>query len=68
MAKDSVKSRLESGMSFTEFSYQLVQGYDFLWLFKHKNCKVQLGGSDQWGNITTGTELIREKPAERPMP
>lgn len=61
MAKDSVKSRLESGMSFTEFSYQLVQGYDFLWLFKHKNCKVQLGGSDQWGNITTGTELIRRK-------
>ena len=61
MAKDSVKSRLESGMSFTEFSYQLVQGYDFLWLFKYKNCKVQLGGSDQWGNITTGTELIRRK-------
>ena len=61
MAKDSVKSRLESGMSFTEFSYQLVQGYDFLWLFKHKNCKVQLGGSDQWGNITTGAELIRRK-------
>ena len=61
MAKDSVKSRLESGMSFTEFSYQLVQGYDFLWLFKNKNCRVQLGGSDQWGNITTGTELIRRK-------
>ena len=61
MAKDSVKSRLESGMSFTEFSYQLVQGYDFYWLWKHKNCKVQLGGSDQWGNIVTGTELIRRK-------
>jgi tyrosyl-tRNA synthetase len=61
MSKDSVKSRLESGMSFTEFSYQLVQGYDFYWLWKHKNCKVQLGGSDQWGNIVTGTELIRRK-------
>lgn len=61
MAKESVKSRLESGMSFTEFSYQLVQGYDFLWLYKNKHCKVQLGGSDQWGNITTGTELIRRK-------
>jgi len=61
MAKDSVKSRLESGMSFTEFSYQLVQGYDFYWLFKNKNCKIQLGGSDQWGNITTGTEFIRRK-------
>jgi len=61
MAKDSVKSRLESGMSFTEFSYQLVQGYDFYWLWKNKNCKVQLGGSDQWGNIVTGTELIRKK-------
>ena len=61
MAKDSVKSRLETGMSFTEFSYQLVQGYDFYWLYKNKNCKVQLGGSDQWGNITTGTELIRRK-------
>ena len=48
MSKDSVKSRLESGMSFTEFSYQLVQGYDFYWLWKNKNCKVQLGGSDQW--------------------
>jgi len=59
MAKDSVKGRLESGMSFTEFSYQLVQGYDFYYLYKHKNCKLQLGGSDQWGNITTGTELIR---------
>lgn len=61
MAKDSVKNRLESGMSFTEFSYQLVQGYDFYWLYKNKNCKVQLGGSDQWGNIVTGTELIRRK-------
>ncbi len=63
MAKDSVKKRLsgesQQGMSFTEFSYQLVQGYDFLTLYKDKNCKLQLGGSDQWGNITTGTELIR---------
>ncbi len=59
MAKDSVKSRLESGLSFTEFSYQLVQGYDFHWLNKHEGCTVQMGGSDQWGNITTGTELIR---------
>ncbi len=61
MAKDSVKSRLESGLSFTEFSYQLVQGYDFYYLWKHKNAKLQLGGSDQWGNIVTGTELIRRK-------
>ena len=61
MAKDSVKSRLETGMSFTEFSYQLVQGYDFYWLWKNKKCMVQLGGSDQWGNIVTGTELIRRK-------
>jgi len=61
MAKDSVKSRLETGMSFTEFTYQLIQGYDFYWLNKNKNCKVQLGGSDQWGNIVTGTELIRRK-------
>ena len=61
MAKESVKSRMESGMSFTEFSYQLVQGYDFYWLWENKNCKVQLGGSDQWGNIVTGTELIRRK-------
>jgi len=61
MAKDSVKNRLESGMSFTEFSYQLVQGYDFYWLWENKNCKVQLGGSDQWGNIVGGTELIRRK-------
>jgi tyrosyl-tRNA synthetase len=61
MAKDSVKSRLETGLSFTEFSYQLVQGFDFYWLWKNKQCKVQLGGSDQWGNILTGTELIRRK-------
>jgi len=63
MAKDSVRKRLEgvSGMSFTEFSYQLVQGYDFYWLYKNRNCKLQMGGSDQWGNITTGTELIRRK-------
>jgi len=61
MAKDSVKKRLETGMSFTEFSYQLVQGFDFYYLNKHKNCIVQLGGSDQWGNIVTGTELIRRK-------
>lgn len=61
MAKDSVKSRLETGMSFTEFTYQLVQGYDFLHLYNAKNCKLQLGGSDQWGNIVTGTELIRRK-------
>jgi len=61
MAKDSVKSRLETGLSFTEFSYQLVQGYDFYYLNKHKDCIVQLGGSDQWGNIVTGTELIRRK-------
>lgn len=61
MSKDSVKSRLESGLSFTEFSYQLVQGYDFYYLWKHKNTKLQLGGSDQWGNIVTGTELIRRK-------
>ncbi|HVZ97896.1 MAG TPA: tyrosine--tRNA ligase [Chitinophagaceae bacterium] len=63
MAKDSVKKRLEgeNGMSFTEFTYQLVQGYDFYWLHQHKNCKLQFGGSDQWGNIVTGTELIRRK-------
>ena len=63
MAKDSVKKRLSGtsgeGMSFTEFSYQLIQGYDFAYLYKNKNCKLQMGGSDQWGNITTGTELIR---------
>jgi tyrosyl-tRNA synthetase len=63
MAKDSVKKRLDgtTGMSFTEFSYQLVQGYDFYWLYTNRNCKMQMGGSDQWGNITTGTELIRRK-------
>ncbi|MFA5815894.1 MAG: tyrosine--tRNA ligase [Bacteroidales bacterium] len=60
-AKDSVKKRLDSGMSFTEFSYQLVQGYDFLHLYLHNGVKLQMGGSDQWGNITTGTELIRRK-------
>jgi len=63
MAKDSVKKRLSAeakeGMSFTEFTYQLVQGYDFLYLYQHNNCTLQMGGSDQWGNITTGTELIR---------
>lgn len=61
MSKDSVKNRLETGLSFTEFSYQLVQGYDFYYLYTHKNCKLQMGGSDQWGNILTGTELIRRK-------
>ena len=65
MAKDSVKKRLSAeskeGMSFTEFTYQLVQGYDFLYLNEHYGCKLQMGGSDQWGNITTGTELIRRK-------
>jgi len=62
-SKDSVKKRLEgeTGMSFTEFTYQLVQGYDFYWLYKNKNVKLQMGGSDQWGNIVTGTELIRRK-------
>jgi tyrosyl-tRNA synthetase len=63
MSKDSVKKRIESenGISFTEFTYQLIQGYDFYWLYTHKNCKIQMGGSDQWGNIVTGTELIRRK-------
>ena len=63
MSKDSVKKRIEgeSGISFTEFTYQLIQGYDFYWLYQNKNCKLQMGGSDQWGNITTGTELIRRK-------
>ena len=61
MAKDSVKSRLETGISYTEFTYQLVQGFDFYHLYKNKNCKIQMGGSDQWGNIVTGTELIRRK-------
>jgi tyrosyl-tRNA synthetase len=63
MAKDSVKNRMETGMSFTEFSYQLLQAYDFYYLYENKNCKLQLGGSDQWGNITSGTELIRRKSA-----
>ncbi|HEU4470608.1 MAG TPA: tyrosine--tRNA ligase [Flavisolibacter sp.] len=63
MSKDSVRKRIEgeSGISFTEFTYQLIQGYDFYWLYQNKNCKLQMGGSDQWGNITTGTELIRRK-------
>jgi len=61
LAKDSVKKRLETGMSFTEFSYQLVQGYDFYWLNVNRNVKLQVGGSDQWGNITTGKEFIRRK-------
>lgn len=63
MSKDSVKKRLEgdNGMSFTEFTYQLVQGFDYYWLYKNKNCLLQMGGSDQWGNIVTGTELIRRK-------
>lgn len=63
MSKDSVRKRIEgdTGISYTEFAYQLMQGYDYYWLFKHKGCKLQMGGSDQWGNITTGTELIRRK-------
>ncbi len=61
MGKDSVKNRMETGMSFTEFSYQLVQGYDFYYLWKNHGIKIQMGGSDQWGNIVTGTELIRRK-------
>ena len=63
LSKDSVKKRIEgeTGISFTEFTYQLIQGYDFYWLYQHMNCKLQMGGSDQWGNITTGTELIRRK-------
>src|SRR5687768_4722523 len=63
MAKDSVKRRIEGdeGLSYTEFAYQMMQGYDFYWLYKNKNCKLQMGGSDQWGNIVTGTELIRKK-------
>lgn len=61
MAKESVKKRVQTGLSFTEFSYQLVQGFDFYYLWKNKGCKVQIGGADQWGNITTGTELIRRK-------
>ncbi len=63
MSKDSVRKRIESesGISYTEFAYQLMQGYDYYWLFEHKGCKLQMGGSDQWGNILTGTELIRRK-------
>ena len=63
MSKESVRKRIESevGISFTEFTYQLIQGYDFYWLYQNKNCKLQMGGSDQWGNIITGTELIRRK-------
>jgi tyrosyl-tRNA synthetase len=63
MAKDSVRKRIEgdTGISYTEFAYQLMQGYDFYWLYQKKNCKLQMGGSDQWGNITTGTEFIRRK-------
>ena len=59
LAKDSVQKRLQTGLSFTEFSYQLLQGYDFLWLFRNKSCAFQMGGADQWGNITAGCELIR---------
>jgi len=61
MSKDSVQKRLETGLSFTEFSYQLIQGYDFYYLYNNKNIKLQMGGADQWGNMTTGTELIRKK-------
>jgi tyrosyl-tRNA synthetase len=63
MSKDSVQKRLETGISFTEFTYQLIQGYDFYYLRKNKNVKLQMGGADQWGNIVTGTELIRRKEA-----
>jgi tyrosyl-tRNA synthetase len=65
MSKDSVQNRLETGISFTEFTYQLIQGYDFLHLYKNYNCKLQLGGSDQWGNITTGVELVRRVLGEK---
>ena len=65
MSKDSVQNRLETGLSFTEFTYQLIQGYDFLHLYKTLNCKLQMGGSDQWGNITTGVELIRRIKGEK---
>jgi len=64
MAKDSVKSRLETGISYTEFSYQLLQAYDFYWLYKHHGVRVQMGGSDQWGNITAGVELVRRLGGE----
>jgi len=71
MAKESVKKRLSSeakvGMSFTEFTYQLLQGFDFLHLYKTMDCKLQMGGSDQWGNITTGTELVRRKEGGKLM-
>ena len=71
MSKDSVKKRLSAdstnGMSFTEFTYQLVQGYDFLYLRRNYNCLLQMGGSDQWGNITTGGELIRRKDGGEAM-
>lgn len=65
MSKDSVQNRLETGLSFTEFTYQLIQGYDFLHLYKTYGCKLQLGGSDQWGNITTGVELVRRITGEK---
>jgi tyrosyl-tRNA synthetase len=65
MSKDSVQNRLETGLSFTEFTYQLIQGYDFLHLFDKYNCKLQMGGSDQWGNITTGVEMIRRMKGEK---
>jgi tyrosyl-tRNA synthetase len=65
MSKDSVQNRLETGLSFTEFTYQLIQGYDFLHLFDTYKCKLQMGGSDQWGNITTGVELIRRIKGEK---
>lgn len=65
MSKDSVQNRLETGLSFTEFTYQLIQGYDFLHLYKNYGCKLQLGGSDQWGNITTGVELVRRILGEK---
>lgn len=65
MAKESVQKRMETGISYTEFSYQLLQGYDFRWLYEHRNCRLQMGGSDQWGNITSGTELIRRMGGEK---
>ena len=65
MAKDSVQKRMETGISYTEFSYQLLQGYDFRWLYENRNCRLQMGGSDQWGNITSGTELIRRMGGEK---
>jgi tyrosyl-tRNA synthetase len=65
MSKDSVQRRLETGLSYTEFSYQLLQGYDFQWLYENKGVRLQMGGSDQWGNITAGTELIRRMGGEK---